>query len=70
MNSQDVANRFEQSYQKLSDSLDQGLISGETYDHISNVMCDLYALTCVCVWGGVPSLILEAYSILFFWRQS
>ena len=42
MNSQDVANRFEQSYQKLSDSLDQGLISGETYDHISNVMCDLY----------------------------
>ena len=42
MNSQDVADRFEKSYQKLSDSLDQGLVSEETYDHISSVMCDLY----------------------------
>jgi hypothetical protein len=42
MNSKDVANRFEQSYQKLSDSLDDGVVSEETYDHISSVMCDLY----------------------------
>ena len=42
MNRQDLENRFEQSYQKLSDSLDEGLISEETYDHLSSVMCDLY----------------------------
>ena len=42
MNSQDLVSKFQMSYQRLSDSLDQGLISEDAYDDIGNVMCNLY----------------------------